>query len=135
MLCVFLSEAANDGFLLSLVAGEYLTQPSTAGTTHLHHAIGTFMNDEIARKVFGHRQSLHEADLQRAPGQNPVISSSSIVVGLRYGSDTGVADEQLRKRLVEIPLAFLEFETGLSRHTIRASPNRRTTALTIVAPS
>ena len=37
---------------------------------------------------------------------------------LRYGSDTGIADEQLRKRLLEIPLAFLEFETGLSRHTI-----------------
>lgn len=37
---------------------------------------------------------------------------------LPYGSDTGVADEQLRKRLIEIPLAFLEFETGLSRHTI-----------------
>ena len=30
---------------------------------------------------------------------------------VRYGSDTGVADEQLRKRLLEIPLAFLEFET------------------------
>jgi hypothetical protein len=37
---------------------------------------------------------------------------------VRYGPDTGVADEQLRKRLLEIPLAFLEFETGLSRHTI-----------------
>ena len=37
---------------------------------------------------------------------------------VRYGSDTGVADEQLRKRLLEIPLAFLEFETGLSRHTV-----------------
>jgi hypothetical protein len=37
---------------------------------------------------------------------------------VRCGSDTGVADEQLRKRLLEIPLAFLEFETGLSRHTI-----------------
>jgi hypothetical protein len=37
---------------------------------------------------------------------------------VRYGSDTGVADEQLRKRLLAIPLAFLEFETGLSRHTI-----------------
>ena len=37
---------------------------------------------------------------------------------VRYGSDTGVADEQLRKRLLEIPLAFLEFESGLSRHTI-----------------
>jgi hypothetical protein len=37
---------------------------------------------------------------------------------VRYGSDTGVADEQLRKRLLGIPLALLEFETGLSRHTI-----------------
>ena len=37
---------------------------------------------------------------------------------MRYGSETGVADEQLRKRLLEIPLAFLEFETGLSRHTL-----------------
>jgi hypothetical protein len=37
---------------------------------------------------------------------------------MQYGSDTGIADEQLRKRLLDIPLAFLEFETGLSRHTI-----------------
>jgi hypothetical protein len=37
---------------------------------------------------------------------------------LRYGSVTGVADEQLRERLIAIPLAFLEFETGLSRHTV-----------------
>jgi hypothetical protein len=37
---------------------------------------------------------------------------------VRYRSDTAVADEQLRNRLVEITLAFLEFETGLSRHTI-----------------
>jgi hypothetical protein len=37
---------------------------------------------------------------------------------MRYGSGTGIADEQLRTRLLEIPLAFLEFETGLSRHTI-----------------
>lgn len=37
---------------------------------------------------------------------------------VRYGSDTGVADEQLRKRLLKMTLAFLEFETGLSRHTI-----------------
>jgi hypothetical protein len=37
---------------------------------------------------------------------------------VRFGSDTGVADEQLKKPLLEIPLAFLEFETGLSRHTI-----------------
>jgi hypothetical protein len=37
---------------------------------------------------------------------------------VRYGSENGVADTQLRKRLLEIPLAFLEFETGLSRHTV-----------------
>jgi len=37
---------------------------------------------------------------------------------VRYGSDGGVADEQLKKRLMAMPLAFLEFETGLSRHTI-----------------
>jgi hypothetical protein len=37
---------------------------------------------------------------------------------VRYGWDGGIADERLRKRLLEIPLAFLEFETGLSRHTI-----------------
>jgi len=37
---------------------------------------------------------------------------------LRYGSDMSIADEQLRKRLLAIPLAFLEAETGLSRHTI-----------------
>ena len=37
---------------------------------------------------------------------------------VRYGLNSGIADERLRKRLVEIPLAFLEHETGLSRHTI-----------------
>ena len=37
---------------------------------------------------------------------------------MRYGPDPGIADEQLRTRLLVIPLAFLEFETGLSRHTI-----------------
>lgn len=37
---------------------------------------------------------------------------------VRYGSDTGIADEHLRKRLLEIPLALLEFETGMSRHAI-----------------
>jgi hypothetical protein len=46
---------------------------------------------------------------------------------VRYGSDTGIADEQLRKRLFEIPLAFLESETGLSRHTIvRVQANQYT---------
>jgi hypothetical protein len=37
---------------------------------------------------------------------------------VRYGLDSSIADERLRKRLLEIPLAFLEHETGLSRHTI-----------------
>jgi hypothetical protein len=37
---------------------------------------------------------------------------------VRYGFGTGIADAQLRKRLIAMPLAFLESETGLSRHTI-----------------
>ena len=37
---------------------------------------------------------------------------------LRYGVNSGIVDERLRRRLIEIPLAFLEHETGLSRHTI-----------------
>lgn len=37
---------------------------------------------------------------------------------VRYGLGSGIADERLRRRLQEIPLAFLEKETGLSRHTI-----------------
>jgi hypothetical protein len=37
---------------------------------------------------------------------------------LRYGLDGGIAEERLRQRLRRIPLAFLERETGLSRHTI-----------------
>jgi len=37
---------------------------------------------------------------------------------VRYGVDSGIANERLRQRLLEIPLAFLEHETGLSRHTI-----------------
>jgi hypothetical protein len=45
---------------------------------------------------------------------------------VRYGVDSSIADERTRKRLTEIPLAFLENETGLSRHTIvrarRAQP-------------
>ncbi len=36
----------------------------------------------------------------------------------RYGANSGIADLRLRKRLCEIPLAFLESGTGLSRHTI-----------------
>jgi hypothetical protein len=37
---------------------------------------------------------------------------------VRYGLDSGIADQRLRTRLLEIPLANLESETGLSRHTI-----------------
>ena len=37
---------------------------------------------------------------------------------VRYGANSGIADERLRQRLLKIPLAFLERETGLSRHTI-----------------
>jgi hypothetical protein len=36
---------------------------------------------------------------------------------LRY-HNRGVIGEQMRQRLQQIPLAFLERETGLSRHTI-----------------
>jgi hypothetical protein len=36
----------------------------------------------------------------------------------RDGLNSGIADERLRRRLLEIPLAFLEHETGLSRHTV-----------------
>src|SRR5579864_3551818 len=56
-------------------------------------------------------------ETERGWEQNDAVSTlmPSLV---RYGSDTGIADEQLRKRLLETPLAFLEFETGMSRHTI-----------------
>jgi hypothetical protein len=37
---------------------------------------------------------------------------------VRYGVNSGVAEETLRQRLQRVPLAFLERETGLSRHTI-----------------
>jgi hypothetical protein len=77
-----------------------------------------------------------EPRLQRGEDQAPSTClernnyGSALMPSLvRYGSDTGIADEQLRKRLLEIPLAFLEFETGLSRHTIvraRRRPNQYT---------
>src|SRR5579864_1850142 len=56
-------------------------------------------------------------ETERGWEQNDDISTlmPSLV---RYGLDSGIADEKLRKRLLEIPLAFLEHETGLSRHTI-----------------
>jgi hypothetical protein len=37
---------------------------------------------------------------------------------VRYAVNSGIAQERLRQRLQRIPLAFLEHETGLSRHTI-----------------
>jgi hypothetical protein len=37
---------------------------------------------------------------------------------VRYGLNSGIADALLRERLLQIPLSFLERETGLSRHTI-----------------
>jgi len=45
---------------------------------------------------------------------------------VRYQDNGGIADEKLRQRLRQIPLAFLERETGLSRHTIlRARQGKR----------
>jgi hypothetical protein len=56
-------------------------------------------------------------ETERGWEQNDDISTimPSLV---RYGLNSGIADERLRQRLLEIPLAFLEHETGLSRHTI-----------------
>jgi len=56
-------------------------------------------------------------ETERGWEQNDDVSYAHASL-VRYGSNTGIADEQLRKRLIEIPLAFLEFETGLSRHTV-----------------
>ena len=52
-----------------------------------------------------------------------------------YGSDTGVADEQLRKRLLEIPPAFLEFRNWVESAYDRASTKRPTSTRAIVATS
>jgi hypothetical protein len=56
-------------------------------------------------------------ETERGWEQNDDISTlmPSLV---RYGVDSGIADERLRQRLLQIPLAFLESGTGLSRHTI-----------------
>jgi hypothetical protein len=56
-------------------------------------------------------------ETERGWEQNDDISTLMPLL-VRYGLNSGIADERLRKRLLEIPLAFLEFETGLSRHTI-----------------
>jgi len=60
--------------------------------------------------------------------------STLMTLLVRYGSDSGIADEQLRKWLLEIPLAFLEFETGFNRHTNRAS-KKRPTSTPAITPS
>jgi len=73
-------------------------------------------------------------ETERGWEQNDDISTLTPSL-VRYGSDTGVADEQLRQRLLEIPLAFLEFETGLSRHTNRANKKRSTSTHTVIAAS
>jgi hypothetical protein len=56
-------------------------------------------------------------ETERGWEQNDDISTlmPSLV---QYGVNSGLADERLRSRLRQIPLAFLEGETGLSRHTI-----------------
>ncbi len=56
-------------------------------------------------------------ETERGWEQNDDISTimPSLV---RYGLDSSIADERTRTRLLEIPLAYLESETGLSRHTI-----------------
>lgn len=100
----------------------------------------------VFKQYHGHREAKSSApdgscckpDTAGLLGRYPVTATSFHLIGketergweqnddvstlmpslVRYGSDTRIADEQLRKRLLEIPLAFLEFETGLSRHTI-----------------
>jgi hypothetical protein len=56
-------------------------------------------------------------ETERGWEQNDDISTllPSLV---RYGLNSGIAEERLRRLLCQIPLAFLERETGLSRHTI-----------------
>jgi hypothetical protein len=56
-------------------------------------------------------------ETERGWEQNDDISTlmPSLV---RYRVNSGIADERLRQRLLQTPLAYLESETGLSRHTI-----------------
>jgi len=56
-------------------------------------------------------------ETERGWEQNDDISTlmPSLV---RYGVESGIADERLRRRLRQVPLAYLEHDTGLSRHTI-----------------
>ena len=46
---------------------------------------------------------------------------STLLPSLMRYQDSGVAGEQLRQRLLQIPLDVLERETGLSRHTVLRS--------------
>jgi hypothetical protein len=60
-------------------------------------------------------------ETERGWEQNDDISTlmSTLMPSLaRYGIDSSIAHDRLRKRLIEVPLAFLESQTGLSRHTI-----------------
>lgn len=63
-------------------------------------------------------------ETERGWEQNDDISTlmPSLV---QYGANSGMAEERLRRRLLEIPLAFLEHETGLSRHTIVRARRRQ----------
>lgn len=54
---------------------------------------------------------------------------------LRY-QESGVVGEQIRQRLRQMPLAFLERETGMSRHTIvrvRTGQNVRASSLRMIS--
>jgi len=56
-------------------------------------------------------------ETERGREQNDDIST--LVPSLkRYGLNSEIVEEQLKQRLLQIPLAFLERETGLSRQTI-----------------
>lgn len=56
-------------------------------------------------------------ETERGWEQNDDVSTLMPLL-VRYGIDSSTADDRLRKRLIETPLAFLESQTGLSRHTI-----------------
>lgn len=59
-------------------------------------------------------------------GWEQIDDISTLLPSLVQYQNSGVVGEQLRQRLREIPLAFLERETGLSRHTIlRARQGKR----------
>lgn len=100
------------------------------GAIHEADASGLLMRYPVTATSF----HLIGKETERGWEQNDDISTLTPSL-VRYGSDTGVADEQLRQRLLEIPLAFLEFETGLSRHTNRANKKRSTSTHTVIAAS